>query len=588
MTDAELSRIFRGHLTELSEQAPTTARPDPLDVGEMAARALNYLRGNPEPSRGYECKFSLGPLGIPCHVPLSPPNAYAFDPISLADTDCRMNLQYANMRAMAGEAEPDEVERGVAQRILGYQRDDHLCWANPEAFTGQPTPGEWASTWCSGKLLHWLCDRVERTGDEAELAAGQAIFEAIRALASWSGDRAFFPRGPAPWRDGEWLSGGWADSHCRNYPSVVEPIVRYWEVSGDEAALDFAVALCEGFLAGSQPDMGDLRIDPETGEFQGHVHLHTHALWGLAHLGAAIGETRFLDYVQRAYDFVWSRGTDYGWLPEFIPQGEYRTEVCVVGDMASLAAWLAKGGHPHYWDHLEQSVRNLLARSQFALTEPFVALFRELHRDRPEAEVAAALAELRRLEGGFVAQATFDDWVSYPDTLGQAGLNTNGIHMMGCCPPEGMRALYEAWSGTVQLRPDGVFVNLGFHRDHHAATVKALRPADGGYEVTAKHGGRYHLRPPAWAPRARSVVLRNGREARAGWGGPGARYLVVDRVRSGEVLSLRWPVPHFTQEHPATSVPGRDQTVTVRWVGNQVVGVEPAGRFLPMFGDPGA
>jgi hypothetical protein len=51
-----------------------------------------------------------------------------------------------------------------------------------------------------------------------------------------------------------------------------------------------------------------------------------------------------------------------------------------------------------------------------------------------------------------------------------------------------------------------------------------------------------------------------------------------------DTLVLTWPVPRFTQTVVPQSVPGRGDPLTVRWVGNEVVGIEPRGNHLPMFG----
>ena len=83
----EATAGYRGHHSEWCPHA------DDVDLVSMARAALNYLRGNPDPARGYECKFSLGPLGIPCLVPLIPSNTYAYDPVTQGDTDCRMDWQ---------------------------------------------------------------------------------------------------------------------------------------------------------------------------------------------------------------------------------------------------------------------------------------------------------------------------------------------------------------------------------------------------------------------------------------------------------------------------------------------------------------
>jgi hypothetical protein len=596
-----LDHHFRGEIRDLKVyQSDPIPAADDLELRAMAASALNYLRGNPDPARNYECKFSLGPLGIPAHAPLLAPNTYGFDPIALGDTDCRMDWQYPHMREMAGDPQPESVERGVRQRILNYRHADGLVWMNPAAWVGtlqslsaiEALKHEWAFTWASGKVLVSLSEEYQRTQEAALKDDCRALFLALAGLASRDEQgRAFLPHGAAPWRNGEWLhlsdagtNQGWGGELSHGYPFVTEPLVRYWECTGDTAALALARAFAEGHLAGVQPDMGEQQIDPQNGAFRKHVHLHTHEIWGVAHLGAVTGEPRYLDWAERAYRFVLSQGTDYGWYPEYIPQHDYRTEICVVGDMTSIAASLARGGRPEFWDHVERTVRNELRRSQFFLSPAFVALFRQIHQDKPAAEVDHALAELRRLEGGFVAQATFDDWVGFPSpTLGAPGLYANGIQMMGCCPPEGMRGLWEAWRGIVEERPEGVFVNLPFSREHAAATVTAFRPADGGFAVTARTGGRYFLRPPAWVDPATVTLCRDDVRTDVKWGGPANAYAVCEAVRPGERLTLRWPVPHFTQVFLPQSVPGRAQPVTVEWLGNTVNSVSPKGQYLPMF-----
>lgn len=580
-----LSPHFRGEIRDLTT-APSSAAPqaDELDLPAMAKAALNYLRGNPDPKRGYECRWSLGPLGIPFHVPVIDPNRWAYDPISLGDTDSRMEGQYLPMREMAGQAQPDPVELGVKARIRAYQHDDGLCWVNPAACVGQPVEGEWVITWTTAKLLWSLSEEFQRSGDAALKARARKTFVALKGLALWDGPRAYYP-GIAPFKDGKWLRDGWCADHARNYPFIVEPCVRYWECTGDAEALEFAKAVAEGFLAGSQKDQAELRIDLQTGAFKNHVHLHTHAAWGVAHLGAVAKEPRYVDWARKAYEFVLGHGTDFGWYPEFIPQPEYRTEICAVGDMVSIAVWLARSGMPHYWDHVERTVRNELRRSQFFLTPEFVKLFREIHKDKPQSAVAQALEELHSIEGGFVAQATFNDWVSYPNNpkLGTPGLNQNGIQMMGCCPPEGMRGLWEAFRGVVEEREGRVLVNLAMGRDHPAAKVTAYRPEDGRIEVAARKQAAYWLRAPAWVERDKVRLVRGGQAQQAVWGGDAGAYVVCADVRPGETLTLTWPVPRFTQIFTATSVPGRKQVVSVRWVGNEVRSVEPRGKYLPMF-----
>jgi len=582
--EQQLARQFRGQISQVS-LASRSAEPklDDLDLSAMAKAGLNYLRGNPDPKLNYECKFSLGPLGIPSWVPLVPSNEYARDPVSLGDTDSRMDWQYLHMREMAGESTPDSVELGVRARVVSYQHADGLCYVNPAAAVGKAIDGEWAMSWTTAKLLYSLSEAFQRTKDPGLAERCRRTFAGLKGMALWDGPRAYYC-GLAPYKDGQWLREGWCESHARNYPFIVEACVRYYECLGEQEALDFAAAVTEGFLAGSQKDQGDIQIDPKTGSFRNHVHCHTHATWGVAHLGVLLKERRYTDWVRKAYDFVVSQGTDYGWYPEFIPQDHYRTEICVVGDMVSNAVWLARAGWPHYWDHVERAVRNELRRSQFFLTPRFLDLFLGLHKDKPKDVVEKALAELRKLEGGFVAQSGFDDWVSYFDSMGQPGMYANGIHMMGCCPPEGLRGFWEVWNGIVEARPEGVFVNMAIHRDHPAAKVTAYRPAEGRLDVQARQEGSYYVRPPAWVDRASVRLARNGQSQDIRWTEAGSAYVLCGNLHSGDRLTLTWGVPSFKQTFAPASIPDRHDDIGVQWTGNEVTGVEPRGKYLPMFG----
>ena len=584
MDATALEAQFQGEILSAALVAePETPRTDGLDLPRMAARALNYLRGNPDPARGYECKFDLGPLGIPAHEPRTvPPNEYGHDPVSIGDTDCRMMLQYARMRAMAGEAMACEVEQGVRGRVLGYLCEDGMAWTNPASWSGTPIAGYWINKWASAKIMMLLANDFAATGDEADRARARKLFEGLKSLAVWDGPRAYYPGGGVPVKDGQYLTEGWAEHHSKNYPSIVEPCLEYAELCGDEEAVDFAVAMAEGFLASSQPGQDELRIDPETGAFGGHVHLHTHALIGVARLGILTGDERYLDWAEQAYDFIRHHGTDYGWYPEFIPQHTHGAETCVVGDMVALGVWLGQR-HPHCFDHVARTVRNYLRLNQFFLTDDFVALFGRLHADKPREVVAAALDELRKLEGGFVSAPAPDDWVRYPDTLGATGRSANGIDMMGCCPPEGMRALWEAWRWTVQELPGGVRVNLPFHRDHPAARVTAGAPEQGWVRVEPRREGDVQVRPPAWATRGEVTVQRSEQPAPVQWSGPDDAYVTCTNVKVGETLQVHWPVPVFVQRQTLTSVPGRELDLTIQWEGDEVEALDPCGQHLPIF-----
>ena len=79
------------------------------------------------------------------------------------------------------------------------------------------------------------------------------------------------------------------------------------------------------------------------------------------------------------------------------------------------------------------------------------------------------------------------------------------------------------------------------------------------------------------------TLWRGDVECRIEWGGPANAYVVCKPVRPDEPLRLGWPVPRFKQVFVPQSVPGREQSVTVDWLGSTVIGVSPKGPYLPMF-----
>ena len=103
------------------------------------------------------------------------------------------------------------------------------------------------------------------------------------------------------------------------YPCILDPIVRYLEVTEDPEVLEFAEAFADGMIAGVQKSNvgnGDNRIRDD-GSFGGYnCHLHMSAVLGVARLGQLTGNTRYLEWSRKVYDWLMSQGTDWGWFPE--------------------------------------------------------------------------------------------------------------------------------------------------------------------------------------------------------------------------------------------------------------------------------
>lgn len=535
-----------------------TPSPD-IDLVGMARRAMHYLINNPSPERGYETRFSISPLACP-------PSARADQKDSTAegDTENRMDWEFIFMREMTGVKEGNEVETTIWKRILGYIREDGLSWARPYALgvrEGDPEQ-PCAMNWTTGLTLGSLLERHERDGDPQHLKLARRLFLGLRSLASWDTGRAYYEGGLSGWRrDGRWLLTG-CSPHS---PSILMAVARYWEVTHDPEVLAFARAFADGQLAGLQPGAGDFRIRPDGTYGGSNCHLHVRAVIGVAHVGALTGDPRYVDWARNVYEFTRSMGTDWGWFPESPRVGN--SETCATGDMVDLARWLARAGYAEYWDHVERYVRNYVSQAQFFLTPEFRKIYRSANKDKPAAEVDAGLALLGRYEGGFVARV-------YPNDLARSR-TTEGMNMMGCCPPEAMRAIHIAWSHVVAETRRGIEINMALNRDHPAARVMSFLPHEGKITVQARRNADFYLRPPSWTLRKAVQAYVDGKASKPDWEGAYVRFA---GVKSGQQLTITYPLVDFSQR---VTIAGK--TYNYRWIGNTVLGVEPAGTILPLF-----
>ena len=568
---------------DVSSDAPKVAD---VDLVAMARWAIRALKNNPRPHLNYECRFSMDLLRWP---PCPGPNQH--DPITAGDTENRLDWEFGYMKDICGDASADQVARGVRRRIMGHLHDDGHCWVTTGAFAR--LPGQWAFPWTTGKLLVSLCNDYRRTGDETLRLTCRKMFEALRGLAQWTEGRAYYVGGNSCWG-----ANGWAITDASPYSPAMplEAVAVYYETFRDEEALKFAVAFAEGEMARDQwrnwimrdpsklseeqkrqvkltssialwptaPLNIDLSVRPD-GSFDHHSHMRGHSGWGMAHVAAITREPRLVAWCKRLLDFFLARGTDYGWIPESMTHPS-NSETCAVADVVSMAAYLAQCGYPEYWDTVERFVRNYMREAQFFFSPQYEQLYRTLY---PGAENDKGLAMARDFEGAFQGRLGLTDRSHAPEHL----------DMMGCCVPEGMRALHTAWINTVTNERDGVRVNMSFDRDAPQAKVTSFLPWQGRMTVRAKVSRDFYVRPPAWAPSGDVKAYRNGKPVVVQWH---KAYVRFEGVESGEKLTITYPLVSLVQKQ-TVRIDGPVRDITVTWLGNTVMKIEPRGERLPLF-----
>lgn len=549
-----------------------------IDLVSMATAAMNYLIKSPRKELNFEPVFQVKPL-------LCPPAPTGHDPIVPGDTDCRMDWEFIYMREISGSQEGLEVEKGLRNRVLGYVRQDGLAWVPPghymegDVYKGAVPKGSVASTWATAKIIRSLSETYERTRDRDALALARKMFLALRQLATWDSGRAYYEGGSGAWKDGKWVK--------RQQPTAaVEQLVRYWEVSRDAEALDFAIALSEGLIASPEllKDQRGAVIKP-TGEFSGHMHSTLHGVWGVAHLGAVLKESRYTEWAKRAYDYANSHSMGTGWISAALGDLPVRqlSETCATSDMVSLAAWIARGGYPEYWDHVERYVRNYLVQTQFFITPEYQALYRRVNSNKSKQEIEAGLERMKDFEGGFIGNPAPNSWINWMVTDEYINrYNGQRINIFGCCVPEGMRALYTGWSSVMISAEDDVLVNTSFNKNSAEAQVVSFLPQEGRLTAVAKKSANFFLRPPSWANRENVLAYVNGQKTDVSWGGPGMAYVKFPRTRTGDELTITYPVLEFTQKVDLSYAGRPDLVFQIKWRGNNVTEINPRGEQLAM------
>jgi hypothetical protein len=539
-----------------------------LDLVKMSHWALHHLINNPIKELEYACRFSIWPLNCPPR----PPSIEGPDPIAIGDTDSRMDYAWIYMREMSGLQVGREVQDGVRRRILSYIGEDGFSWVKLNHYmeSNDPNIPYGISTWATMKAILSLSETYAQTEDINIRRIARKAFEALLSLASWDTGRAWYKGGGGPIVNGEWYPTG----QTYSYPAIIAHILRYWEVTRDEEAFDFACALADGMLAGLQENIPENNKIQEDGSFKGHTHTTLHAVWGIAYLGAITRNPRYIEYARRVYEYVLNCGTDYGWFPCAMWDNTVRgvSETCAVADMITIGTWLAKAGYPEYWDNVERAVRNYLRYAQFFITTPYKELYLELNQNCSSEEIKDSLDTLQSLQGGFLCCTKPNDIIVLPYYE-----DRRGMFMAGCCIAEGMRALYTVWKNIVTLGERGeVFINMALNRNAKEATVISHYPDEGGLSVIAKKQGTFFIRPPVWTPRREVVTLYNNQEITPKWRGD---YVEFSNVTSGDMLTVKYLLPSFTQK-----IQINDQEYKVIWKGNTVVEVESlTPPRLPLF-----
>ncbi|MHB0998865.1 MAG: glycoside hydrolase family protein [Armatimonadota bacterium] len=570
-------KIYDLQILSDSSGTPGDEADTSIDIKHMARWAMNYLLRSPRPQFDYQPVFSCCPIGCP---PM--PDTYDF--IVDGDTDSRMDWEFYYMREISGATEGRRIEEAFHKRVRGYLGEHNICWTLPGCFLSDNISPDTkvGSIWATTKLLKSLALSYERTGNEDDKQLACKVFEGLETTASRSGKYAWYPSGFAPVDQNlQPIPLTW--EHTAPCPAI-ESLVCYWEACGDEDALELATACAES-LVDNNPALSLTHIEPD-GTFIGHTHTTLHAMLGIAHLGMATGNTRYMEFSHRIYEFMAKHGTGTGWVHEGTGPEPYSgnncSETCTTSDVMSIIASLGQSArfmgeeYSAYWDHLERYFRNHIVPCQFIITPEFEAFYRERHKDKPKEMVEKGLTDLRKVEGGILAGIGINDFVNEVP-----GDERTSFIMVGCCSPEGMRAIYTVWSNIVSVEMNGdaksVYVNMSIPTETPQAQVLSSLPDKGKTTVIVREHADFYLRPPAWTPKLDVKAWIGDRQVEAEWDGA---YIVFKDTKPGDELTITYPLISYNQQISIFADP--NLTATYTWKGSTTQSVDPKGKYFPM------
>ncbi len=579
------------YLDTINSQSSMNSKYDDIDLKQMAEWALHYLIETPRKHLGYEPVFQCSPLEYP-------PVPEGQDVVVACDTDARMDWEWYYMRDITGSDRGREVEEAFHLRIRDYIDSEGKVWSHIGCYNENLTEAVYNDQdnvihiWGATKILKSLSEDYARNKNQDTLELARKVMKALKKLTTWDEQgRCYFPGGMGALNHDLTIVPNFWNKHPA---PIVEPLVTYWLSTGDEEGLEFAIAYTEGMIHNIQPGgiqfMKDGSVDYGPGN--PHSHATMHAVWGVAHLGSVLGETRYVEFSKKVWDWMNSRSTGTGWFPAM---PDNCNETCLISDMISIACLIGKSGYPEYYDYAERFMRNYIHNLQFIVTPEFEEYYRQLNMHAGEKNIQNALNELRKFQGGIIGGSGLNDYEN--ELLG----GVSGFKMFGCCAPEGMRAIYTCWTNTLEYRtdshahspqrlesisslynPSGVYVNLSFSCDTEWAQVVSHFPREGKLSISAKKTNHYFIRVPHWALASEVKSFVNGVEIAPTWS---KQYIHFD-AKVGDELSITYPLISFTQEVGGLwgiDAKRPDLVMKFEWLGNMVIAADPPTHKTALF-----
>lgn len=334
---------------------------------------------------------------------------------------------------------------------------------------------------------------------------------------------------------------------------MLQALVRRYELTGDEVALDLACGIANFVL-------GPSRYFNYKMEFFGHVHSAVWFACGLVKLGRLIKNDEYIEKGKAVYDYVRSLSSDFGWVPEYAqwhPMDEEHCETCCIRDMIICAHELIQCGYKEYWNDMNLFIRNQFVENQVKYTGYVVC-----DNSKPNGNGITYRDIDKRMVGGFTGG-------SEPNSISLTRFRS----IAGCCVGTAPAALKTAWDDAITDENGAFIVNIPCDKETDAVSLKSFIPDEGRVSITAKKNCKAGFRIYAWMGENVSFTI-NGKEAKAEITDGTAAF----ELSENDVLEISFAIETVAKKE---FVRGTD--FTVYWRGCDVVGMTPEGDHVRLY-----
>jgi len=402
------------------------------------------------------------------------------------------------------------VERGQKQFLLSFLNPDTGLVYVPE-LSDLDSKKYYYNVWDQGRtlraLVQWYVSLAHDLGARAKIKERiEKMIEGLGKLPVYGGDPSrgeyavfksdvYLNRDPR-FPTNVWIWGG----------QLIEPLVMWFEATGDQGALRFAKQITSGILSGRQSGgytgktKRALEFGPD-GSFTSHFHNRSSTVLGVVKMGEALcrkGDRtdglKLIRWAKKVYDWIFdprrnvnAAGT-FGWFPENMDDGTRArvvNETCGTADMIELAVELAKtsrldselSSYSALWDDVERFTRNGLLKAQFIVTLEYQKLLEQVMASAASMRIesipsdSVSLPSAKPLEGGWA-----DSFHPKEMTRLISQTNTPFLGLGGCCQYSGIRGIYACWKNILTKQKKNIFINMAIDRDSKWARVRSYLP----------------------------------------------------------------------------------------------------------------